>query len=107
MYIAGARQSVTIITTDRSEPAYDGAVPHFSKIKSVWSSGDPEKIRDRISYMGMLLKNMTGRLSTKSDKGNAYLTTTVQGPAPLQGEEWVAVLPDLRDSRQCPGSTSL
>ena len=47
--------------------------------------------------MGMLLKNMTGRLSTKSDKGNAYLTTTVQGPAPLQGEEWVAVLPDMRE----------
>ena len=43
--------------------------------------------------MGMLLKNVTGRLSTKADKGNAYLSTTVQGRAPLQGEEWDAVLP--------------
>ena len=41
--------NVTIIMTDRSEHADDGAVPHFSKIKSIWSSSDPQKIRDRIS----------------------------------------------------------
>jgi hypothetical protein len=44
------------------------------------------------------LRDNENKLSTKSDKGNAYLTTTVQGPAPLQGEEWDAVLPDMRES---------
>jgi len=38
--------------TDRSEHAEDGAVPQFPKIKSIWSSGDPQKIRDKISMDG-------------------------------------------------------
>jgi hypothetical protein len=43
---------VIIIMTDRSEHADDGAIPHFSKIKSIWSSGVPQKIRDKISMHG-------------------------------------------------------
>ena len=43
---------VTIIIMDRSEHADDGAIPHFSKIKSIWSSGDPQKILDKISMDG-------------------------------------------------------
>ena len=51
-YSKSKSKSVTTIITYRSEPAYDGAIPHFSKTKSVWSSGDAEKIRDRISMHG-------------------------------------------------------
>ena len=52
------------------------AVPHYSKIKSIWISGDPQKIRDRISMDGLLLKNMSAHLSTKANTGDAYLPTT-------------------------------
>jgi hypothetical protein len=38
--------------TDRSEHADYGAIPQFSEIKSIWSSGDPQKIRDRVSIDG-------------------------------------------------------
>jgi hypothetical protein len=62
--------------TDRSEHADDGAVPHFSKIKSLWSSGDPQKIATGFRCMGMLLKNMFVHLSTKANTGDAYLPTT-------------------------------
>ena len=46
-YLIFCSPNVTITMTDRSEHADGGAIPHFSKIKSIWSSGDPLKIATR------------------------------------------------------------
>ena len=44
--------TVNIIITDRSEHADDDAITHFSKIKTLWITGDPKKARDRVSIHG-------------------------------------------------------
>ena len=51
LHTFGSR-SETIIITDRSEHANDDAITHFSKIKSIWITGDRLKTRDRISMHG-------------------------------------------------------